>query len=90
MRKDKRFLGVKILLQKKLLHSFDEIFDHLPITVLCRKLAMSKYQIRQMRLHPEKMQLEVVFKLANLIGVESFLIYELITKNWADDYEPNE
>lgn len=64
---------------------FKEIFEHIPKSVLVKDLGINFYRLEKIIRQVQKIELEEVYALARLIGVEEKVLLDLVHGQWVAD-----
>jgi len=78
MVKDLRYETVKFLIEGGKIQAFSQIFNYLPKTVMGRDLRTSSARMTKLISNPEHFSISDILLVANLIGVESRIVWDLI------------
>lgn len=78
MTKDKRYTTVKNLISSGYINSFDEIFDTLPKTVVCKDLGMNGIRFNALMENVDNFILKDIFRIAALIDIDEKILLDLI------------
>lgn len=75
--KHKGYNTVKKLIEGNQLHSFQEIFEHVPKTTIYQDLGINYFRFTRIITDIKGFKLEELYHLANLIGVDEKIIIDL-------------
>lgn len=76
--KDHRYELVHVLIVEKKITSFNEVFNHIPISVVMRELSKSVDSARNSQDDPGRWKVREIVKFAELFGVSHTTIWNLI------------
>jgi hypothetical protein len=78
MPQDHRYNVVKIMVEGGHITSFGQIFKYIPPTVVSKDYGSNYTRFMRLIKNPSRFKLRDVFILANLFGIDSFKLIELI------------
>jgi hypothetical protein len=77
-KKDHRYFTAKVLIESKNIKTFQEIFKHIPKSVVAKELRTNNNRMTQVIEKPAYLRIGEAQKIAKLIGVPFMVIAELI------------
>lgn len=80
--KDPRYEVVRVLLQKKKITTFQDIFKHIPRTVVALDLHTNNNRMKKLITYPGKLKLEDILKMADLFKIDLKKMLALILNNY--------
>lgn len=75
--KDKRYKTVRLLITSGHIHSFDQIFEHIPVSTVNKDFGTNYQRFSKMIATPELFRLRELYVIAKLFEVDEKVIVEL-------------
>ncbi len=78
MEKDQRYKSLAVLLNAGYIQSFQEIFNHIPKTVVAHDLGTNNMRLSRLIQHPDQLSIKQINLLSFIISVDPMIIIGLI------------
>jgi len=75
--KDRRYDRVRVLIEARHIKKFDEIFLHLPRSIVMRDMGFNYHYFQRSLKDPHRFTLAKLVHLSNLIGIDPMIILKM-------------
>ena len=83
--KDKRYTTINKLINANCIHSFREIFDTLPKSIVARDLGMNNLRFSRLIHNVDQLFLSDIFRIAALLEIKEELMIEMVYAQYVAD-----